>query len=107
MAERGDGWAGIAVHELANGRRQSLALIDIAAGALCPLHHHRVIEEVFHVLDGEAVVDVEDTRVTLSPSQSVVVPVGAWHRVGATDAGPVRLIVSCAPPHSDDDTFYE
>jgi mannose-6-phosphate isomerase-like protein (cupin superfamily) len=103
-----EGWKGISVEKLAGGRQHDLVVLTIDAGTICPLHYHRATEEIFHVTDGQAVVEIGTTRMQLSTSESgVVVPVGVWHQIGATDRGPARIIVSCSPPHSDDDIFYE
>jgi mannose-6-phosphate isomerase-like protein (cupin superfamily) len=53
-----------------------------------PTHLHAV-EEVLHVLSGEADVWVNDTHVTLKPGQLAVIPAGVKH--GFTNSGTTEL----------------
>ncbi len=53
-----------------------------------PTHLHAV-EEVLHVLSGEADVWVNDTHVTLKPGQLAVIPAGVKH--GFTNSGNTEL----------------
>jgi mannose-6-phosphate isomerase-like protein (cupin superfamily) len=73
---------------------------EMGAGQLClfeqwcepghgaPTHLHAV-EEVLHVLSGEADVWVNDTHVTLKPGQLAVIPAGVKH--GFTNSGTSEL----------------
>jgi quercetin dioxygenase-like cupin family protein len=51
---------------------------QVAPGAGAPTHRHPV-EEVLTVLDGEAEVWMDGTRLTLSAGQSLVVPAQHFH----------------------------
>jgi mannose-6-phosphate isomerase-like protein (cupin superfamily) len=59
---------------------------EVGHGA--PTHLHAV-EEVLHVLSGEADVWVNDTHVTLRPGQLAVIPAGVKH--GFTNSGTTEL----------------
>jgi mannose-6-phosphate isomerase-like protein (cupin superfamily) len=52
-------------------------------------HHHEREDELFLVLEGRLLVDLEGRTVELGPRQGVVVPKGVRHRTRA----PVRTVV--------------
>ena len=52
-------------------------------------NHLHAVEEVLHVLEGEADVWVEDTHATLTPGQLMIVPAGVKH--GFTNSGKTLL----------------
>lgn len=59
-------------------------------------HHHDVEDELFFVLEGRFIVDLEGTSVELRPGQGFVVPHGVPHRTRA----PVRSLVLMVEPKS-------
>jgi len=48
-------------------------------------HHHDDLDELFFVLDGELLIDLEDRTVALQPRQGFVVPRGVEHRTRAPE----------------------
>ena len=62
-----------------------------------PTHLHAV-EEVLHVLDGQAEVWVGDSRVTLTAGQLVVVPAGHKHGFSNTGATTLHITSTLAAP---------
>jgi mannose-6-phosphate isomerase-like protein (cupin superfamily) len=92
----------------ATARRLSLAEVTITPSGGSREHYHRQMEEVYYLLQGQARITLgEETRV-IGPGDSVVIPVGAPHKivnVGDTD---VVMIVACAPAwHEEDNVFLE
>jgi mannose-6-phosphate isomerase-like protein (cupin superfamily) len=57
-------------------------------------HHHDVEDELFFVLEGRFIVDLEERSVELLPGQGFVVPHGVRHRTRA----PVRCLVLMVEP---------
>lgn len=57
-------------------------------------HKHDREDELFFVLDGELLLDLEDRTVTLKPRQGLVVPHGVVHRTRAL----VRTVVLMVEP---------
>jgi mannose-6-phosphate isomerase-like protein (cupin superfamily) len=58
-------------------------------------HHHDDEDELFFVLEGRLLVDLEDRTVPLGPGQAVTVPRGVRHRTRA-DVRTVMLMVEGA-----------
>ena len=61
---------------------ESVARIGVFEGEF-HWHKHDVEDELFFVLDGELIVDLEGRSVELGPRQGIVVPRGVVHRTRA------------------------
>lgn len=62
-----------------------------------PTHLHAV-EEVLHVIAGQAAVWIGDDRATLTDGQLVVVPAGRKHGFSNTGAGTLHIASTLAAP---------
>jgi len=55
-------------------------------------HHHDREDELFYVIEGALLVDLEDRTVELGPRQAIVVPRGVRHRTRAPERTVVLMI---------------
>ncbi len=55
-------------------------------------HKHAVEDELFYVVSGRLLVDLEDRSIELAPRQGVVVPRGILHRTRAPERTVVLMI---------------
>ena len=65
-------------------------------------HLHREQEEIYLVLDGTAMIDVDDQQYKVGEREALAVPARAWHRVANVGVGPLTFFVAAAPPAGDD-----
>jgi mannose-6-phosphate isomerase-like protein (cupin superfamily) len=65
-------------------------------------HLHREQEELYVVLDGTAMLDVDEARYKLGERDALAVPPRAWHRIANVGVGPLTFLVVAAPPTADD-----
>jgi mannose-6-phosphate isomerase-like protein (cupin superfamily) len=65
-------------------------------------HMHREQEEVYLVLDGKAMIDVDGQQLLVGEREAVAVPAQAWHRVANVGIGPLTFYVVAAPPAEGD-----
>ena len=65
-------------------------------------HMHREQEEVYLVLDGTAMIDVDERQFKVGEREVLAVPPGAWHRVANVGEGPLTFFVVAAPPADGD-----
>jgi mannose-6-phosphate isomerase-like protein (cupin superfamily) len=86
---------------------QSLAEATIEAGEATVRHYHRVSEEIYYLVDGTGRMELDGEVTAVGPGDAILIPPGAWHRITADGDGPLRLLCSCAPPWSADDTLFE
>ena len=63
---------------------------------------HREQEEVYLVLDGTAMIDVDGEQLMVREREALAVPSGAWHRVSNVGSGPLTFYVVAAPPAEGD-----
>ena len=84
---------------------QSLAEAWLEAGQATDRHYHAQTEEIYVLLDGEGELEVDGDRRRVGPGDAILIPAGAWHQIRAGVA-PVRFLCCCAPPYSDEDTFF-
>ncbi len=59
-------------------------------GQEIPLHHHPKEDEVFYIVDGEAVMTVDTEQKTLYPRDMVFVPANSKHSI--SNPGPGNLV---------------
>lgn len=59
-------------------------------GQAIPLHHHPKEDEVFFIVDGEAVMTVDDEEKRLFPRDLVFVPANSKHSI--SNPGPGNLV---------------
>lgn len=65
-------------------------------------HLHREQEELYVVLEGTALVEVNDEPHRLGERDALAVPASAWHRVSNAGQGPLTYLVVAAPPVEGD-----
>jgi mannose-6-phosphate isomerase-like protein (cupin superfamily) len=90
---------------LGGAANQSLAEASLEVGQSTQRHHHARSEEIYVFLEGGGEMEVEGDVREVGPGDAVLIPAGAWHRIAAGPDG-ARFLCCCAPPYSDDDTFF-
>jgi quercetin dioxygenase-like cupin family protein len=63
-------------------------------------HQHRVMAELFYILDGEVIFAFDDEIVNAVAGTTVNVPAGTWHEVTCSEGG--RLLTIFTPGGFDD-----
>lgn len=92
---------------LGGAREQSLAEASLPAGGSTRRHYHARTEEIYVVLEGSGEMEVGGDRQDVVVGDAILIPPGAWHEIRAGDGGELRFLCCCAPPYSDEDTFFE
>jgi len=59
-------------------------------------HKHDADDEFFFVLEGQFIIDLEDSTVTLGPQQGFVVPKGVVHRTRAPERAVILMVETAA-----------
>jgi mannose-6-phosphate isomerase-like protein (cupin superfamily) len=87
-------------------RNQSLAEATLEPGQATTRHFHRASEEIYFLLGGGGVLEVDGDSREVGPGDAVLIPAGARHTLRAGAEG-ARLLCCCAPPYRHDDTFFD
>jgi mannose-6-phosphate isomerase-like protein (cupin superfamily) len=88
-------------------QHQSLAEATLPAGASTQRHYHRDSEEIYYVLEGSGVMELDSAHARVQAGDAVLIPPGAWHEIRADDGGHLRFLCACAPPYRHEDTYFE
>ncbi len=86
-------------------RNQSLAEARLAPGQATERHYHRKSEEIYFLLDGGGLIEVDGETREVGPGDAVLIPPGALHTLRAGQEG-ARLLCCCSPPYRHEDTFF-
>ncbi|HVA31431.1 MAG TPA: cupin domain-containing protein [Gaiellaceae bacterium] len=98
---------GSTIRELHHTGAQSLAEAQLEPGEATERHYHRASEEIYFVLKGQGEMELDGETRFLRPGDAVLIPPGAWHTLENNGTSELRILCSCAPPYSHDDTFFE
>ena len=66
--------------------------IVVQPGGRLSLQRHRLRQEHWFVVEGVAEVEVDGSACSLGPTDSVNIPLGAWHRLSNRGPQPLALI---------------
>lgn len=83
---------------------QSLAEATLPAGGETERHYHKVSEELYYLLAGSGLMEIDGTTREVVPGDAILIPPGAWHQIRATE--PLQFLCCCAPPYAHDDTYF-
>jgi mannose-6-phosphate isomerase-like protein (cupin superfamily) len=96
---------GSTIREYHHTSAQSLAEASLEPGAATHRHYHARSEEIYLVVEGSGLLEVDAETREVTAGDAIVIPPGSWHKLTAHGTG-VRLLCCCVPPYSDDDTFF-
>ena len=86
-------------------REQSLAEATLSKGGSTERHYHKLSEELYYLLEGRGTMEIDGETREVRPGDAILIPPGAWHEIKATEK--VRFLCCCAPPYSNEDTYFE
>lgn len=85
----------------------SMAEAALPPGGQTDRHHHKVSEEMYYLVEGEALMEIDGEERAVVAGDAVLIPVGSWHQITNTGSGEMRMIVTCAPPWTAEDTYFD
>jgi mannose-6-phosphate isomerase-like protein (cupin superfamily) len=83
---------------------QSLAEATLPAGGETERHYHKISEELYYLLSGTGVMEIDGICREVNPGDAILIPPGAWHQIRSVD--PLRFLCCCSPPYAHDDTYF-
>ena len=78
-----------------------VAIWELKPGASEGMHRHgedRELEEFYYFLEGEAVMYVEDEKISVTVGDSILVPQGVDHGFNNTGSNKLKVLVIWGPP---------
>lgn len=64
-------------------------------------HRHRVQEQVYHVLEGEGLMELDGQRTVVRKDDVIFIPPGVEHAIYNTGMGDLRFVVVTSPPDDE------
>lgn len=86
-------------------RALTMGVAELAPGAVLPLHHHAPAE-IYHVLGGEGVVEVDGAPRPVRAGSSLFIPGDAKHRSTCTSAREPLRVLFVFPTDSFEEIAY-
>ena len=83
---------------------QSLAEASLPAGGETERHFHKLSEEIYYLLTGRGLMEIDGVEREVGPGDAVLVPAGAWHQIRAIE--PLGFLCCCSPPYAHEDTYF-
>lgn len=83
---------------------QSLAEAIVKAGQATFLHRHHVSEELYHITAGKGLMTLGDEQFDVSVGDTVCIAPGTAHCIRNTGDSDLRILCSCSPAYSHEDT---
>jgi len=93
-------------HTNAPVQRQSLAEASLPPGGGTARHFHKLSEEIYFLLEGTGVMEIDGNTRTVAPGDAILIPPGAWHQITATGPAHLRFLCCCAPAYDHEDTYF-
>lgn len=85
----------------------SLAEATLPAGARTERHRHKVSEEMYYLLSGEALMEIDGEERRVVVGDAVLIPVGTRHQITNTGSGDLTFLCTCSPPWTAGDTYFD
>jgi len=85
----------------------SLAEEMLPPGHAVTPHHHRLLEEIYYIVEGRGTMIIDDERHPVAAGDAIFVPRGSRHSLENTGSVAIRLIVACGPAFFYEDEIFE
>ncbi|MDF2957313.1 MAG: Mannose-6-phosphate isomerase [Candidatus Alkanophagales archaeon MCA70_species_1] len=95
---------GSEIREFHRSENLSLAEASVPVGMRTRKHFHKTSEEIYFILEGRGVMEVEGERAEVAAGQAIVIPPGKAHCIENVGDVPLRFLCHCSPPYSHEDT---
>jgi mannose-6-phosphate isomerase-like protein (cupin superfamily) len=96
---------GSTIRELHHSEAQSLAEARLEPGQVTERHYHRRSEEIYFVLGGAGVLEIDGESLDVHAGDAALIAPGAWHQIRALES--LRFLCCCSPPYAHEDTFFD
>lgn len=90
---------------VANAEQHSLALIELPQGGCSDKHFHRVLEESYYILSGEAKLVVNGDAFVLKAGDACLLSPLDVHQIFNEESEPLKFLAVCVPPWQPEDSY--
>ena len=95
------------IHDRTNApvEKHSLAEATMTPGQATERHHHKLCEEIYFLLEGTALMDVDGETREVGPGDAILIPAGSRHQITARSK--LRFLCSCSPFYDHADVYFD
>jgi len=85
----------------------SLAHIVIPAGKASLKHYHKIGEETYYILRGNARMVLDGQAFSSAPYQAILIKPGQWHQIFNAGEEDLEFLAICAPAWQSEDSYHD
>ncbi len=85
--------------------KQSLAQAIVSPGLETQLHYHAATEELYHILQGNGLMTIDEETFTVESGDTLCIPPNSPHKIKNTGDIDLVFLCCCSPAYSHTDTF--
>ena len=85
--------------------KQSLAQAIVSPGQETQLHYHAATEELYHILQGNGLMTIDEETFTVETGDTLCIPPNSSHKIRNTGDTDLIFLCCCSPAYSHADTF--
>lgn len=85
----------------------SLALISIAPGASSKPHYHKICQESYYILSGQARMRLDEQEIQMERGEACLILPGQVHQITNNSNQTLEFLAVCVPPWFASDSVYE
>jgi mannose-6-phosphate isomerase-like protein (cupin superfamily) len=87
--------------------KSELTLMSVPVGDEIPKETHKVVDQVFIIVEGQAEAVVDSHKVALSPESVLLVPAGTEHTIKNTGSSDLKLFTIYSPAQHPAGTIHK
>jgi mannose-6-phosphate isomerase-like protein (cupin superfamily) len=97
--------SGEVVYELLRGVTHTVAYIVIPPGKSSSAHYHRISEESYVILEGNAILVIDGREIPINQGHSMLIEKGEIHQISNLGDQDLEFLAICVPPWVPDDSY--
>ena len=84
----------------------SIATILINPGESSRLHYHKIMEEIYYIVEGEAEISIQNERNRVFQGHAILIPIGVSHQIKNIGDKTLKFLSIDAPPYLENDAYF-
>jgi len=85
-------------------KKMSFAEATVYPGDITELHIHKKADEIYFILAGKGIMEIEKEKSLVKKEDSIFIPAGNKHRIKNIGKTALKILCSSSPPYSHKDT---
>jgi len=93
------------IREFYSSEKMSVAEAVVGIGEKTEYHIHKTSEEVYYILDGKGLININGEEIKVSKDQAIIILPNEKHMINNIGDNQLRFLCICSPPYSNNDTI--